>query len=96
MHKIILCNTNLIKFDCYFHVYCFLVKLTDEEKESLKKLGNKEFLLSKDDKKSVWLSLVDIVFAWAYNHRTTLGDYTVESAWTLNKLSATLSWFTVS
>ncbi|KAG8323262.1 Hsp90 cochaperone shq1 [Homalodisca vitripennis] len=69
------------------------VKLTDVEKESLKKLGNKEFLLSKEDKVSVWLSLVDIVFAYAYNHRTTLGENTVESAWTINKLSATLSWF---
>uniref|UniRef100_A0A1B6H022 Protein SHQ1 homolog n=1 Tax=Cuerna arida TaxID=1464854 RepID=A0A1B6H022_9HEMI len=72
---------------------CGTVKLTDVEKESLKKLGNKEFLLSKEDKVSVWLSLVDIVFAFAYNHRTTLGENTVESAWTINKLSATLSWF---
>uniref|UniRef100_A0A1B6M5G6 Protein SHQ1 homolog n=1 Tax=Graphocephala atropunctata TaxID=36148 RepID=A0A1B6M5G6_9HEMI len=69
------------------------VKLTETEKSMLKNLGNKEFLLNKEDKVSVWLSLVDIVFAFAYNHRTTLGENTVESAWTINKLSATLSWF---
>uniref|UniRef100_A0A170YXD4 Protein SHQ1 homolog n=1 Tax=Triatoma infestans TaxID=30076 RepID=A0A170YXD4_TRIIF len=32
------------------------------------------------------------MFAYAYNHRTTLGESTVESAWTINKLSSTLSW----
>jgi protein SHQ1 len=72
------------------------VKFNHEEKEILKKLGNKEFLLSKEDKAVAWLSLVDIVFAYAYNHRTTLGENSVESAWTINKLSATLSWFAVS
>ncbi|XP_054262812.1 protein SHQ1 homolog [Macrosteles quadrilineatus] len=69
------------------------VKLSHKEKDCLKKLGNKEFLLSREDKTGVWLSLVDIVFAYAYNHRTTLGENNVESAWTINKLSATLSWF---
>lgn len=72
------------------------VELTAEERESLKKLGNKEFLLSKYDKLTAWLGLVDIIFAYAYNHRTCAGENTVESAWTINKLSATLSWFAVS
>jgi hypothetical protein len=36
---------------------------------------------------------VDLIFAFAYDYRTTLGDPTVESHWTLRKLSATLSWF---
>lgn len=72
------------------------MKFTDSERESLKKLGNKEFLLSKEDKLCAGLSLVDIMFAYAYNHRTTLGENSVESAWTINKLSPTLSWFAVS
>lgn len=72
-----------------------IVKLTKQEQESLRKLGNKEFLLSKEDITSAWLSLVDIVYAFCYNHRTTQGDNTVESAWTVNKLSATLSWLQV-
>ncbi|KAK2157620.1 hypothetical protein LSH36_188g09050 [Paralvinella palmiformis] len=40
----------------------------------------------------VFLSLVDIIFAYCYNHRTTEGDNTGESGWTIVKLSATLSW----
>lgn len=71
------------------------VKLTREEQESLKKLGNKEFLLSKEDFICAWLSLVDIIYGFCYNHRSTQGDNTVESAWTINKLSATLSWLQV-
>ena len=31
-------------------------------------------------------------FGWAYDHRTTMGDHTVESAWTVSALSATLSF----
>lgn len=71
------------------------VKLAKKEQELLKKLGNKEFLLSEEDIISAWLSLVDIMYAYCYNHRTTQGDNTVESAWTVNKLSATLSWLQV-
>lgn len=33
--------------------------------------------------------------AYCYNHRTTEGENTVESAWTLSRLSATLSWLEV-
>lgn len=71
------------------------MKLIKKEQELLKNLGNKEFLLSKEDIIPAWLSLVDIVYAFCYNHRTTQGDNTVESAWTINKLSATLSWLQV-
>ena len=31
-------------------------------------------------------------FGYAYDHRTTSGDPTVESAWTICTLSAALSW----
>lgn len=40
-------------------------------------------------------SLVDIVFCYAYDYRVTLGESTVESAWTIVKLSPTLSWLEV-
>lgn len=43
--------------------------------------------------KQHYLSLVTILFAATYNHRTNTGDNTVESAWTIVKLSPTLSWF---
>jgi protein SHQ1 len=38
--------------------------------------------------------LVDIVFAWAYDHRTTYGEHTIESAWTVGTISATLAFLT--
>ncbi|KAF6201767.1 hypothetical protein GE061_004162 [Apolygus lucorum] len=68
-------------------------KLTPEETEYLKDLGNRDYLLDAQETKSALLSLADIVFAYAYNFRTFTGENTVESAWTINKLSATLSWF---
>ncbi|XP_075229566.1 protein SHQ1 homolog [Lycorma delicatula] len=68
------------------------VKLSGSESDLLKNFGNKEYLLSKDECKTAYFSLVDILFAYAYDQRTTLGESTVESAWTINKLSATLSW----
>lgn len=39
------------------------------------------------------MGLFDILFAYVYNHRTTEGENTVSSGWTVCKLSATLSWF---
>jgi len=42
---------------------------------------------------SLLLSLVDILYAYAYDHRTTFGDSTCESSWTIVMLSPTLSWF---
>ncbi|KAG8177318.1 hypothetical protein JTE90_018344 [Oedothorax gibbosus] len=68
------------------------VHFTSEEKERLRKLPSKEYLLDKEQMKSSFLSLIDILFAYAYDKRTTLGESTIESAWTVNKLSATLSW----
>lgn len=38
------------------------------------------------------VGLVDILFAYVYDHLLTDGDPTVESAWTVSKLSASLSW----
>lgn len=44
---------------------------------------------------SIYLGLVDLIFSYCYNHRTTEGEGTVESPWTLCKVSATLSCFEV-
>ena len=38
---------------------------------------------------------MDIIFAYAYDVRTTEGEHSVESGWTISKLSSTLSWFEV-
>ncbi|ELU11824.1 hypothetical protein CAPTEDRAFT_188632 [Capitella teleta] len=43
----------------------------------------------------VFFGLVDIIFAYAYNQRTTQGENSVESGWTICKLSSTLSWLEV-
>ena len=77
-----------------FIILC-LVKFTKEEFEILKTLGNRDYLLDESEKKIALYSLVDILFAFAYTHRTTLGEDNVESPWTVNKLSATLSWLQV-
>ena len=49
--------------------------------------------MSQNQIQSTLLSLLDILFAYAYDHRTTGGDPTVESSWTVAILSPTLSWF---
>lgn len=71
------------------------VSLGDAEKDLLKELPNKEYLLDSNETTKVSLGLVDILFASCYNHRTTMGENTVESGWTINKLSSTLCWFQV-
>ncbi|XP_028416679.1 protein SHQ1 homolog isoform X2 [Dendronephthya gigantea] len=64
----------------------------DIEKKKLQQLPNREYVFEKKEENFVCYSLVDIIFAYAYNKRTTFGENTVESAWTISKLSPTLSW----
>ncbi|KAI8822541.1 SHQ1 protein-domain-containing protein [Fimicolochytrium jonesii] len=64
---------------------------SEQEQEQMRNLPNKEYLL--DDERAAYLGLVDLVFAYSYNHRTTEGENTVESPWTIAILSATLSSF---
>lgn len=71
------------------------VSFNETEVDLLKELPNKEYLLNNEETHKLLLGLVDILFASCYNHRTTLGENTVESSWTINKLSSTLSWFDV-
>ncbi|KFM61268.1 Protein SHQ1-like protein, partial [Stegodyphus mimosarum] len=68
------------------------IHFTSVEKERLRRLPCKEYLLDKSQVKVALLGLIDILFAYAYNKRTTEGENTVESGWTINKISATLSW----
>lgn len=69
------------------------VELSDQDKEDMMKLPRKEHLLDKGAQSIVYLGLVDILYSWCYNHRVTLGENCVESAWNVAKLSSTLSWF---
>ncbi|XP_015122901.1 protein SHQ1 homolog [Diachasma alloeum] len=69
------------------------ILLTDNEKDILKELPNKEYLLDNEEKQAVLYGLVDILFASCYNHRVTQGENSSESSWDINKISSTLSWF---
>lgn len=68
-------------------------QFTDAEKDQLRRLPNKDYLLDKEEEISLYLGLVDIIYAYAYNHRTTEGENTVESCWTIARISSTFSWF---
>lgn len=68
------------------------------EEESLRLVEIKTTLphiesISPEQTKSLFLSLIDILYAYAYDHRTTSGEPTCESSWTITMLSSTLSWF---
>ncbi|KAI8343923.1 SHQ1 protein-domain-containing protein [Chlamydoabsidia padenii] len=66
-----------------------LVKLTEKDQTIMRNLPNKEFLLSNE--KITYLGLVDLMYAYCYNHRISEGENNVESVWCLGKLSSTLS-----
>lgn len=48
--------------------------------------------LHAEQEQSILLTLSDILFAYVYDHRTTDGEPTVESSWTVMIISPTLSW----
>lgn len=62
-----------------------------------RRLPNRDYLIPEgsSDERRVLLGLADVLFAYAYDHRTTGGDATVESAWTVAVLSPLLSWLEV-
>jgi len=66
-------------------------EFTEEEKEAMRGLKSKRHLV--DDPAASLLTMLDLLYCYAYNHRTTQGEDTCESAWTIWKLSASLSWF---
>jgi protein SHQ1 len=63
------------------------------EQTMLSNLPRKKYLI--DNERAVYLSLVDILCSYCYNHRTFLGENNIESAWTITKMSCTLSWFEI-
>ncbi|CAG2055988.1 unnamed protein product [Timema podura] len=68
------------------------INFTVAEQDIMKELPNREFLFDKEVNKMLYLGVVDLLAGYCYNHRSTLGENTSESAWTINKLSATLCW----
>ncbi|XP_045455374.1 protein SHQ1 homolog [Melitaea cinxia] len=69
------------------------INFTEDEVSILKDLPNKHYILTKKEYQHVLLGLVDILFGYCYDKRTTQNESTVESGWTINKLSPTLCWF---
>lgn len=57
-------------------------------------LPNKEYLVNSDSTEGSRLlaGMIDILFAYCYDHRLTQGEHNVESPHNISRLSATLSW----
>jgi protein SHQ1 len=68
-------------------------EFSDNEKESLLNLPNKQYLIDQIQKPIIYLGLVDILLAYSYDHRVSEGDQTVESCWNICRLSGTISAF---
>ena len=67
------------------------LNFTEKETSQLTSLKFRTYLLESEI--STYLTLVDLLFAYVYNHRATEGEGTVESWWTLAKLSSSLACF---
>lgn len=62
----------------------------DDDREVMQQLAHREYVLASPA--VIHCVLADILAAFVYDHRTTLGEPTVESGWTISTLAASLSW----
>ncbi|KAF9950412.1 hypothetical protein BGZ72_007948 [Mortierella alpina] len=62
---------------------------SSKEQELMRDLPRREYIL--ENTKSTYLSLIDILFAYSYDLRVSEGDTTVETAWTICKLSPSMA-----
>ncbi|KAG8232336.1 hypothetical protein J437_LFUL012926 [Ladona fulva] len=61
----------------YYPQYFFLlVSLSEENIDVLKDLPNKEYIMDSSEKTYCYLGIIDLVFAYAYDQRTTDGEGT--------------------
>ncbi|TYZ59259.1 hypothetical protein PybrP1_010342 [[Pythium] brassicae (nom. inval.)] len=65
---------------------------TDADRELLRRLPRKEFLVAREHEAVILGGLVDILVGFTYDHMTTQGDSGVESTWTASIVSPTLAW----
>ncbi|KIJ17456.1 hypothetical protein PAXINDRAFT_168113 [Paxillus involutus ATCC 200175] len=56
---------------------------TEQENMEMLRLPRKEYIMDKDQERTLYLTLITLLFAHAYDKRTTLDDPTPESAWTI-------------
>ncbi|KAI8143646.1 box H/ACA snoRNP assembly protein Shq1 [Fennellomyces sp. T-0311] len=66
-----------------------LIKFTEKEQAMMRDLPKKEYLLSNE--KITYLGLVDLLFAYSYNHRIFEGEDSVESVWCVGKTSPSIA-----
>jgi len=62
---------------------------SSKEQELMRDLPKREYIL--ENAKSTYLGLIDILFAYSYDLRVGEGDTTVETAWTICKLSSSMA-----
>ncbi|KAL4077345.1 SHQ1 protein-domain-containing protein [Scleroderma yunnanense] len=67
------------------------VVYTEVENMAMLSLPRKEYILDKFQEQNLYLVLINLLFAHAYDKRTTLNDPTAESAWTICNLIAAFS-----
>ncbi|XP_044764655.1 protein SHQ1 homolog [Coccinella septempunctata] len=64
----------------------------DAELEVLKDLPNKNYNLSEEQRRYGYYGLIDILFAFCYDCRTTHFEGNSESGWTILEIAASLRW----
>ncbi|KAI6166969.1 SHQ1-domain-containing protein [Pisolithus thermaeus] len=67
------------------------VVITEDEKMAMLRLPRKEYIMDSFQEHSLYLTLITLMYAHAYDKRTTLNDPTAESAWTVCNLVAAFS-----
>ncbi|KAJ7457260.1 SHQ1 protein-domain-containing protein [Mycena galericulata] len=66
-------------------------QFTEQEKLALLNLPRKEYLTDARQIKNLYLTLASVLFSYTYETRTTQGDPTPESAWTICSLTPAFS-----
>ncbi|KAK9458941.1 SHQ1 protein-domain-containing protein [Lipomyces oligophaga] len=68
------------------------LELTDEETKQMMTLPRRTYLMdSIESLRAIYMSLPSLLFAYCYDLTTTMDEHTSESAWTIGKLSPTIS-----
>lgn len=67
----------------------------DHELDFLKDLPNIQYCISEEQNNYCMNGLLDILFAYCYDQRSTCFEKNIESGWTIVKLAATLNWLDV-
>jgi len=67
------------------------VVFTEAENATMLRLPRKEYLASPQESRGLYLTLLTLLFAYAYDARTTQHDPTPESAWTIAALTPAFS-----